>query len=203
VNNLPYFGADSDGEINVNGTSTVTNKGIFNVGYSIPLTNASYFKMATPCVHAGACPERTCGVCIGNTYDYDSLSPTYGYPICSGASFTYTADSVAKKTIQSPILTVDMPYSAKLMPYKIYDGVSENSVIDTNRLALYDKENNTNPIFFDVNFYSASSTRGDIVWIYDTAGISEANNNKKYLMLSSQYGLSDFMWDMSAFTRGF
>lgn len=198
---------------------------VANIAYSIPLNNNNYFCVKTPCYWARSgrsgnngisdyiCGSKTCDFCVGNTYDLASESSSgYGTPMCQGAvsatggiSLSYTADTTTSyKTVQSPILTVDIPYSAKFMPFKIYNsltsGLAAGVQLPSNSLLLYDIMNNSIPVMQNVDFFSASATRGDIVYIKSIVGIQDSL--KQYLVLGGSYGLSNMIWDIFGLTKG-
>ena len=189
--------------------------GVVNIAYSIPLANLSYFSVNTPCKWASTtrtgvtsdwiCLSKTCNHCIGNKYN------NLGAPLCTGAVSTapggsaplsYVADSVTtEKTIQSPLLTVDNPYSAKYLPFKMYDNISEGSALPSNSLALYDTSNQSVPVIQNLDFYSANTFRGDIVYIKDQVGVSNVSN--QYLLIGGGYGMSNMLWDILGLIKGY
>jgi hypothetical protein len=186
---------------------------IGNVAYSIPLSNLSYFGINTPCKWASTsrtgnegisdyiCASKSCDYCIGNKYD------SIGTPACISAvsllssPLSYTPDSTTFKTIQSPLLTVDVPYAGKYLPFKLFDGVSEGGALPSNSLLLYDIANNTVPVVQNLDFYSASTIRGDIVFVKDQIpGI--ALNPNRYLLVGS-YGIANMLVDVLGIVKGY
>ena len=203
--------------------SPIQNNEILNIAYSIPITNNVFYSVKTPCKWASAdrtgidsnsdwrCQQRTCNYCIGNSYDLTTPGASgFGSPVCIGAistsgshSLSYTADSTTYKTIQSPALTVDLPYTSKFKGFKVYDNTiySAGLQLPSNLLSLYDINNNSIPVIQNLDFFAGASDRGDIIFIKDSIGV--VNNNKQYFLIGGSYGISDMIIDMLGLTKGY
>jgi hypothetical protein len=188
---------------------------VSNIAYSIPLTNNKKFYIKTPCYYsnpsvsvptADRCSVKTCNYCIGNTHEFDDASPDFGMPKCDGATsqtgraISYTPDLLTGrsefKTIQSPLLTIDNPYTVKLMPFKFYHGNATGSVLPENQMILYDKTNNSMPVIKNIQYQSASAERGDIMYFADRDDVSDSDTADRYLLTNGAYGLSNMIWDI-------
>jgi hypothetical protein len=187
--------------------------GAMNQAYCIPFENLKYYKVAVPCAYSLSCLHATCKYCVGNTYDSN------GFPICDGAPYEYTPATNAYasyRTIQSPLFTsatysktilgsltefsttTQYPYLIKNMPFRKFsiDDTIVDAILPENMLALYDIKNNTNPIFENMNFYVAANFRSDIVYIKSSGESLDLGDDKRYLLLGGDKGLSDFFVNM-------
>ena len=192
---------------------------VFNEGYSIPVTkiidgeeiqgNASYWSVKIPCRWAAGglsqsqtCAKKTCNYCIGNVYNYSGATNLMS-PACLGAiaqdgtSLSYTSSIGTRAgyyTLQSPALSVSMPYAVRYKPFKMHNTI-EAQQIPENSCIIYDTKNTVNPLMYTVPLYSASSTRGDIFFIRNTSNIIP-NDTKRYIVLGGSYGVLDLILEL-------
>lgn len=191
----------------------------YNTAYSIPVSNANYYTVKTPCRYSnpsasGAlkCANKTCNYCIGNTYNYDqSQTVTYGTPICSGAlndaggSVSYSADPARPKvlTLQSPINTTENVYSLKYRPFCMHD-TALDQLLPSNSCMIYDLKDGVNAVKYSQYLYSAGGVggqiRGDIFYITDNSVIA-IGDNKRYIVIGGDYGLIDMVYDLATFVQ--
>lgn len=188
-----------------------------NRGFSIPLDNNVYWSVKTPCKWADPlntggnddylCASKTCDVCIGNTYEFGNNSAS-GSVKCLGAVDVsgvaipggYEPGSTQYITLQSPLLTVDLPNAIKYMPYSYFNGLPAGTELPENFLVLYDTSNTTIPVLNNIKLYSATPDRGDIV--FTDSSIAVNSETGQYLVVGGEYGLSDMFVDMLDTKKG-
>lgn len=187
-----------------------------NKAYSIPIENANYFKLKTPCMwsnptnaDATKCASKSCDYCIGNTYEYDILSLSYGLPKCSeaisetAAALSYSAETQISNsqragylTIQSPMVTISNKYGLKYKPIAIND-YPKDIQIPQNECIVYDGVDSASTIKYTTSLFSAG--RSDILYIKDIAPFQAGLNNTKRYIVLGRYGLTDLCFDMMSF----
>lgn len=173
------------------------------------------------------CEVKTCNYCIGQTYSIDKSDlTTYGKPICvsktvdsaNGAywdntgtpiSISYspevTGDRASYLTLQCPILTVDNQYAIKYKSFHVHSETLDTE-LPTNSCIIYDTKNSSATIKYLTKLYSAGgidgSIRGDIVYINNKTEISAGEgDSKRFMILGSDYGLLDLMYDIMLFVN--
>jgi hypothetical protein len=182
----------------------------YNTGYTVPISNANYYTVKTPCVYSNpaltgtsACSSKVTNYCIGNTYEYTaSASATYGTPICSGANKSYSIETASPRstylTIQCPLNTTENKYALKFRPFSMHS-ISLDTLITPNMCIVYDIKDAVNPIKYNTSLYSAGESagyiRGDIFYTPDKDTMTTGDNNK-YLVLGGNYGLTDMVSDL-------
>jgi len=194
----------------------------YNTGYSLPLANATYYSVKTPCVYsspsasgnANICANKTCNYCIGNTYNYDlNDSISYGSPICSGARnldnelITYTAEvgnlRATYLTLQCPLNTTENSYALKYRPFSMHSNIVDSQIM-LNQCMIYDIKDAVSPVKYNTYLYSAGgvdgNVRGDIFYVTDNLTI-QAGDNKRYIVLGGSYGMIDLLYDMIQFVE--
>lgn len=194
---------------------------IFNIAYSIPTENKSYWSIKKPCkwsnpnldseTQAGTssirCGSKTCDYCIGNTYEFDqTIELSYSKPKCQSAlaedgitARTYLSEDDEERTnyltIQSPILTVDNQYSNRYIPFYV-NPYSKDTEIPQNYLIIYDSKNSASTLRYTTKIYSAG--KGNILYIKDQNDIS-TGDDRRYIVIGGNYGISDLLHDMIPF----
>ena len=190
----------------------------FNKSYGVPISNANYYMLKTPCKYSNPtadikCASKTCNYCIGNTYEYDQTitiggSP-YGTPKCLSAvsetaePISYSSETMlsspqraAYLTVQSPLVTVSNQYGIKYAPISINDEIIDVE-IPQNQCIIYDTKNSASTIKYTTALFSAG--RADILYIKDTSIFQEGLTDYKRYMVLGAYGITDLMYDLMPF----
>ena len=171
----------------------------------------------------GICTLATCGYCIGNLYDVNVNSTVIdkiGAPVCGGDDGIFgniedelipknittkkrikyipndynTTGSVPIYTIQSPVLTEDVPYMIKFMPFIAHQfGYSSGQMLVKNESAVYDIASPKSPVFTNMTIYSAGQPH--IVYVVDDNLELSGGFSDRILILGGLYSLSDFVKD--------
>jgi hypothetical protein len=160
----------------------------YNSGPCLPLDNNKWWFVRVPCkyaVAASGCTGRTVNdYCIANTYDYTS-----GLPACTGVpGFSYVAQPTGSlslaRTLQSPLLTVDLPHAVRYRPYAPCN--TGAGLVEPNKIFVYDNGNIDDAI--QVNQLITATQRPDIYWI--TSNMVTGGDNQ-YMVIGGDYSITE------------